>query len=402
MKKFIAFLLFIFAASPCAAQWQSAGGNVNTFGTLLAFGVHDATLFASFVNPGGGVFRYVPPDRWLYASNGIDFTQGNITSFASLGSYFFANPSNQLGYSQIILSTDNGLHWNYQIQAAGPVGTNGTYLFGTLYTTPPSIIRSRDSGKTWDSVANFAPDGFAANGACIFASNSTNFLRSTDSGTNWATVSAPINNVGHFAFIGSIMFASHGSIIKSVDSGATWTEITIPRRTVHTLAASAPYLFAGTDSGVFISVDSGANWRNVSDGLTAQPRFYPSATTLIVFDTLLFAGIDAGDGYGYVVDRSIREMTDTTKSAVQEVFLAQSDSLMIYPNPARGLVTIFAGGTSILGISVLNVLGADVLDEPQVREPEISLDLSHLPSGTYFLRIITERGIVLRKIVKEQ
>ena len=86
------------------------------------------------------------------------------------------------------------------------------------------------------------------------------------------------------------------------------------------------------------------------------------------------------------------------------------DTLAIYPNPATGVVTIFAGGTAIERVSVLSVLGVEVqtLDK-RGREPggmsynsEITLDLSQLPSGTYFLRITLGTGEVQTiKLAKE-
>jgi hypothetical protein len=52
---------------------------------------------------------------------------------------------------------------------------------------------------------------------------------------------------------------------------------------------------------------------------------------------------------------------------------------------------------------VLSVLGVEVLtlDKPGGLSSEITLDLSQLPSGTYFLRIETSAGSVLRKVVRE-
>jgi hypothetical protein len=81
--------------------------------------------------------------------------------------------------------------------------------------------------------------------------------------------------------------------------------------------------------------------------------------------------------------------------------ISSSDSIEVYPNPAAGIVTILSGGTSILGVSILNVLGEAVLDIPNLRESDITLDISKLPSGTYFLRIQTSNGSVLRKVVRE-
>jgi hypothetical protein len=36
----------------------------------------------------------------------------------------------------------------------------------------------------------------------------------------------------------------------------------------------------------------------------------------------------------------------------------------------------------------------------EIGQSEIVFDISHLPSGIYFLRITTENGVVMRKVVK--
>src|SRR5450755_694182 len=94
MKRTLTFLLFIFAAIPCSAQWKSIFGNGYSNGSIF-FGVHDLSLFISTGAPSGWyVARYLPnglrPNITCVgqvADTGMNFTQGNVTSFAALGSY---------------------------------------------------------------------------------------------------------------------------------------------------------------------------------------------------------------------------------------------------------------------------------------------------------------------------
>jgi hypothetical protein len=76
------------------------------------------------------------------------------------------------------------------------------------------------------------------------------------------------------------------------------------------------------------------------------------------------------------------------------------DTLLVYPNPLTGLVTI-RGSYAIEQVSVMNVLGVREFLMPCRGEEEVTLNLSALPSGTYFLNIETEKGSQLRKVVKE-
>jgi Secretion system C-terminal sorting domain len=401
-RSFILIIFTAFIRLPCAAQWHISAPVDNG----IVFGVQDTFLFESVLNVSTGNYQVLrhtlsqPLVPWTEADGGIDFTQGFVGTFASLGKCFFAGLARTSGENAPAYgSTNNGSTW-YSLQSAGPIATNGTYLFGTDIT--PEMRRSRDTGKTWEVFTNLDVQSFGCNGACIFAGTSTTLWRSLDSGSvnTWAMDTTPISNIKAFTFLGSIAYALNGSgsVIESTDSGTSWTQISIPHRTITALAASGKYLFAGTDSGVFLSLDFGSNWLAEDSGLGG----FLKVSALGVFDTLLFVSANNGAGnIGWCIgNRPIVQMVDTAKSIVQ--MIPPGDTIVVYPNPAMGTVTILAGGTSIFAVSVLNVLGEDVLDVPNVRESEITLDLSKIPSGTYFLQIQTSSGMQLRKIAIEK
>src|ERR1035437_8188685 len=139
-RSFISIILIAFAI-PCAAQWK----NAYKAEPILAFGVHDGSLFISIdpaSTPDALIWRLgslSPNVVWVISDTGIDHTQGNVTSFASLGRYFFASTSNGPAYQ----STNNGSQWS-DANVGGPICSNGKYLFGT-YVNPSEIVRSRDS-----------------------------------------------------------------------------------------------------------------------------------------------------------------------------------------------------------------------------------------------------------------
>ncbi len=393
MKQFFIPIIIAYFATPCASQWKTAGFD----NQILAFGVHDSTLFES---DAGGVGRFnpnAPPDsHWDNSDNGIDFTQGNISTFASLGRYFYAC----IGQSQTFRSSDNGSSW--QLVGGGhAVGTNGYYLYADYqhFQIGPYMALSRDSGQTWDSVASFPPESIATNGMCIFANTGTAIFRSQDTGNHWSKLS-PTFIGGMTTMVSEIFITGGGKVIESTDSGSHWSPVAVDSggsvpETVNVLVTDGKNLFAGTTKGVYLSMDTGKTWLPENQGLT-----YLNVDALGVFDTLLFVNTPAAYPLYYTAMRSIPEMTDTSQASVVQQ-LPPGDTMEIFPNPATGMVTIMAGGTSILGITVLNVLGQNVLALPNLRESEISIDLSKLPSGTYFLEIQSTSGLVVRKIVKE-
>jgi Secretion system C-terminal sorting domain len=402
MRKIFLFLILIIAV-PCSGQWTSCLGPGFQ---VLSYGVHDTDFFIG-VEPMSGldalIYRYIKPlDLSDDDTAGLDRSQGNITSFASLGNYFFAGQTYSNGENAgVYSSTDNGLHW-LPLNLGSPVaaGLGNRYLYG-MYGT--SVARSTDFGATATRTPLTMPlvNCFCVLGPCVLAANGSGIARSADTGQTWTSVTAPLTNIISFAFANAIVYATNGipgvstgQLMRSTDSGAHWAQMSTPGFTVECLASDGKHLFAGGGDGLFLLDSDGVSWLPKTDSLTPH-----AIVSLGVFDTLLLADVSLGSTSNYydLYSRSIPAMFDTTKSGVVEA-LTPGDTLELYPNPSMGTVTVLSGGTSLLGVSVLNVLGEDVLDMPNLRESNITLDLSNIPSGTYFLHIETSNGSVLRKV----
>lgn len=76
----------------------------------------------------------------------------------------------------------------------------------------------------------------------------------------------------------------------------------------------------------------------------------------------------------------------------------QINSLTVYPNPTKGLIYINPKTKTIISIGVFDLLGKKVL---QLEGNIQRIDISTLQSGMYFLRIVTDAGSFVRKIIKE-
>ncbi|MGZ4090453.1 MAG: T9SS type A sorting domain-containing protein [Bacteroidia bacterium] len=73
----------------------------------------------------------------------------------------------------------------------------------------------------------------------------------------------------------------------------------------------------------------------------------------------------------------------------------------LYPNPTNeGIANLEATGINVNKVEVLNIIGAVVASQNvTINEEKIKLDLATLPTGTYFVRISSEKGITTEKLI---
>ncbi len=410
MKHTLISIILIALTIPCSAQWK----NASMGGQVLAFGVHDTSLFLSLpvdenFPMAPTLYRLVsltPNVIWRIADTGIDPTQGAINLFASLGKYFFGAPYGHRIYE----TTSEGSQWSL-VNAASPMCSNGRYLFATLLSAfgnhPRYICRSSDSGATWDSISAISPINLWSNGPVVFVTDSGGGWRSMDNGQTWTQFQTPFTASSLIPMDSLLFIVANGQVAESSDSGSQWTTVAVDSasttETVNCLATDGKNLFAGTQRGVLVSTDGGAHWAAKNDSLyNLWGAISPAVTQMTVFDTSVFIEVTYGTGKYYVFDRPISELTkpDSTASVVQSI--QPEDTIEIYPNPATGIVTIHAGGSSIIGVSVLNVLGSDVLDVTNSYSSQLSIDLSQYPAGTYFLQVQTDQGTILKKVTLDK
>ena len=78
----------------------------------------------------------------------------------------------------------------------------------------------------------------------------------------------------------------------------------------------------------------------------------------------------------------------------------ENEQLKIYPNPTNGELRIRNYELGIMNVEILDVAGKLLASEIVNIASEIVLDISYLPNGIYFVKIDTNTGEVVRKIVK--
>ena len=74
-----------------------------------------------------------------------------------------------------------------------------------------------------------------------------------------------------------------------------------------------------------------------------------------------------------------------------------SESLSVYPNPAKDRVTVSVSGAVLQEVEVLNSVGSVVYRVSVAGAGSHSIDVSGLANGHYMLRATTDSGIASRQ-----
>jgi len=99
----------------------------------------------------------------------------------------------------------------------------------------------------------------------------------------------------------------------------------------------------------------------------------------------------------------IEEKSDTSISYLQINNKEILDKVSVIPNPTTGELRIMSGELRIDKIEIFDVYGRKLPSNhlKEQGEGKIQLNISHLPAGIYFVKIRTEAGEVVRKVLKE-
>ncbi len=212
--------------------------------------------------------------NWLNPPNvGLDTTGNpgdNISTFAVSGLTIVAASS-----FGVYLSTDGASSWRTIVGTGGyPLATTAnTINFSDSHfyaATKVGIITSGD-GINW----SYATDGIiggalqlASNGSTLFASTSRGIFRSTDHGRTWIDPVGPHDLLDslppYMQSIQNLVFAINPGLWRWDDS--EWDMLSNQTITSVTEDSAALFITAETD-GVLRSLNNGATWTNVDNGL---------------------------------------------------------------------------------------------------------------------------------------
>jgi hypothetical protein len=186
-------------------------------------------------------------------------------------------------------------------------------------------------------------------------------------------------------------------------------------------ASSGKYTFSNVNDNHSIVATFKYRTYTITATQTANGMVTPAGVMEVIYGNSMTYNIvpDAGyviktvqiDGKNNItaVNTGIYTFTNVTaKHTISATFVPTTgapatggtNELSLYPNPTDGQLTIDNGELTIENVEIFDVLGR--LCHVETRHAtSLQLDISHLPSGIYFVKIKTETGIITKKIVKQ-
>ncbi|HYG53436.1 MAG TPA: FlgD immunoglobulin-like domain containing protein, partial [Flavobacteriales bacterium] len=241
----------------------------------------------------------------------------------------------------------------------------------TFFTaTDSEIYRTDDTCHNWTSVYG-APYMIAfafdhVNPDIIYTVQDpyftiTKFCRSLDGGSTWLTGTLPMNKVIDIEChpdSSGVLFAVRSSynagenIWKSVDYGATWTNISgdfpgVPANAICIDPHNTQHLYAGTDLGMYLSIDGGHTWNSFNDNLpnvmVTDIHYYEPDGTIRI----------GTHGRGYWMTKAF------VPDALPDEFGTCFNNTRIFPNPLtdQTMISFSLSSPSSVTIKIYNNLG---------------------------------------------
>lgn len=173
----------------------------------------------------------------------------------------------------------------------------------------------------------------------------------------------------------------------------------------------------GADWWQVLISDDGSDWVFVENTKVSDPSWRRKAIRVTDYvdltsevkikfiasdSTHLGQNLDGGSLIeGAVDDVEIWEIAGGAQSGIEETEISQ---LSVYPNPSHGNITlsINLNDATDISVEIFNLSGAVVhnkhLDKLGVGSHQVSVELAHMSSGVYQMRLITEKGATTQRI----
>jgi len=263
-----------------------------------------------------GILKTADSGETFHPSN-AGFANHTLNQITGIGKHLFASSVYEGRYGGVFTSDDGGLEWRLRANQEALLGRNlnslmtasasGELLFAA---SEDAVLKSTDGGKAWSAITikpkittgKTAPR-FAKlrihtlrviqldKKLTLFAGTQSGLYRSSDGGAAWErVVFAGLTGVPVLAVYAPprestrVAVRTKDYLFISDDLGRTWRQANLALNTYYVYDVAVPIdvdapLLAATSRGVLQSLDGGAHWAIVENGVPAATvnsvRFHP-------------------------------------------------------------------------------------------------------------------------------
>ncbi len=168
------------------------------------------------------------------------------------------------GNGHVFRSTDGGATWEQVGSTPSSLACLATASSALYAGTWTGVEVSTDHGETWVPTALTVPVNaiaFGASGLLFASSYFDGVYRSADGGQSWTPLGLLHLQALAVAPDGLVLVGTNGGILRSEDHLDSWIYANLPQSQVWSLASDAAgRLYAGTNRGVFRSLNRGVDW----------------------------------------------------------------------------------------------------------------------------------------------
>lgn len=358
-------------------------------------------------------------DEIIYAQTGPHFFKtndfGNNWSFvgtielgvsASVSAYKFVNEN--IGYATdsdgyVFKTIDGGETWEKTnnglrvtigyIRSIDFIDENtGVISGGSGYID--EISRTTDGGNTWTTVINFEIFNKIQfiNSQIGYAFKPNKVFKTIDSGITWEEIFTNTSaDIRSFHFVNGNLgyLVGHNSLIyRTIDGGENWVQLYIPNDSYKLIK------FRSIDEGYVLN--NNGEMLKTEDGGTHWVKYHNLLPiTFIEFkDDFVFIGGPNGRIYK---NKDIAPDLNT-------IDLQKVDLFTIYPNPTSDYLNILLHESNELDSIELFDSNGRIFQPSynQISNKNLKLDITHFPTGVYFLKanFKNKKSVAKRFIIK--
>ena len=402
-----------------------------------------------------GKYYVTGPSGTSVSFNGINWKQICINNFpdymgnnyvnyppkfafktASMGYYISGDQYYGQGFirNNLFFTTDSGKTWAggniFPVCSDFTMVSDSLWYFSTKANGNGGLYKSTDELKTYSRISEIIePNNIYFFDSLNGVASDGNTYITTDGGNNWTPVNTATNS--NFSFINSQFgWAANGDqILKSVNAGLTWTGT--GNINIQINAGDIPHIqFTDSLHGfytLYSQSDSSVLYKTVDGGNSFMQIIVPVSFFSSYFIDSIHGWIAGSNGIYYTNDGGINFIQQNNKNvdlisfydsvnayAEGSALVIKSNqsniildfqtpthpqsSINLFPNPVSNYFQVYNPG-NVSNIIIENESGKIVLSY-RTSDPIIKVDMNGLSAGIYCLRVIFEKTIINKLIIK--